>query len=481
MNRRIFTIKPVLIAVVCLCPAIFGASCGQSGTSEEQTVDAPNTLPPERREGPGNEKPDFWSEASIALRQKDWAGLKELVRANPELAKLAFLRRERTLLHEAARAGRKDMVAMLISNGADIHAKTKGGGTNALYFAAFNAHHDTAILLLQKGATLEKPIVDAVIARDVEIIRKLLDKDRELLHAGDYFRKGSALHWAALLGYENIVQLLLEYGASVHEKARGDNSPLHYAALAGSKTVINLLIDAGADVNVEDKYRGLTPLHWAAKTGDVEIARLLISKGARVKAKKYCRTTLMQIAAVRGDIDLAELLINNGANVDGSDNDHKGTPIHGAASGGKTEMVKFLIGKGANVRAKDEYGSTPLHDAAYRGSTEIVGILLHNGAEVSAKDKFGDTPLHKASECGREKVVGILIKAGADVNERNIRERTPLHTAVYYKRKDILEVLIDKGADLSIKDCNNRTPLEVAVLIGHKDIADLLKKHGAEK
>ena len=43
---------------------------------------------------------------------------------------------------------------------------------------------------------------------------------------------------------------------------------------------------------------------------------------------------------------------------------------------GNLERVKFLISKGAKVKARDKYGYTPLHWAAGGGQTETAKILI---------------------------------------------------------------------------------------------------------
>ena len=51
-------------------------------------------------------------------------------------------------------------------------------------------------------------------------------------------------------------------------------------------------------------------------------------------------------------------------------------PLSLAAEQGHTEMAKILLKAGAEVNAKNKWGSTPLHRAAIKGRTEVVKILL---------------------------------------------------------------------------------------------------------
>ena len=63
----------------------------------------------------------------------------------------------------------------------------------------------------------------------------------------------------------------------------------------------------------------------------------------------------------------------------------------------KVDIVRQLIGHGADVVARDETRLTPLHLAAFSGSFEIVRLLIEHGADVTAQDGRSLTPLHFAS------------------------------------------------------------------------------------
>jgi ankyrin repeat protein len=59
---------------------------------------------------------------------------------------------------------------------------------------------------------------------------------------------------------------------------------------------------------------------------------------------------------------------------------HGGTPLHVAAFNGHSECVKFLVGSGVDVNARDNEGWTALSQARDQGYPEIVEWLKKNGA-----------------------------------------------------------------------------------------------------
>jgi len=72
------------------------------------------------------------------------------------------------------------------------------------------------------------------------------------------------------------------------------------------------------------------------------------------------------------------------------------TPLHLAVLFNQSEMVRFLVSKGADpgTRARDEHGGTPLHWAAALGNIEMAERLIESGADVNAADNNGFTPLN---------------------------------------------------------------------------------------
>ena len=61
-------------------------------------------------------------------------------------------------------------------------------------------------------------------------------------------QKQTALHKAAGNGHEDIVQLLLEKGASIKAKDTNNFTPLHLAAQKHHASTVNLLLEKGTSI-----------------------------------------------------------------------------------------------------------------------------------------------------------------------------------------------------------------------------------------
>jgi len=76
--------------------------------------------------------------------------------------------------------------------------------------------------------------------------------------------------------------------------------------------------------------------------------------------------------------------------------------------------MQFLVGKGANVNARDNKGVTPLVVAANLNFLEGVDFLISVGARVDDPNNTGETPLITAVHGHNLAMVRALLKAGAN-------------------------------------------------------------------
>lgn len=82
---------------------------------------------------------------------------------------------------------------------------------------------------------------------------------------------------------------------------------------------------------------------------------------------------------------------------------------------------------GADINKADDYGRTPLHVAASADYSEMVRFLIDRGANVHVTSVGeGQTPLHYAAKNEAVKCVKILLAFGSDVDARDFKLRSPL-------------------------------------------------------
>ena len=131
---------------------------------------------------------------------------------------------------------------------------------------------------------------------------------------------------------------------------------------------------------------------------------------------------------------------------------------------GKVEITLALDPDAVNSVVEKKY--TPLHFAAEHGSSngaEILKLLVGKGANVEAKNHIGQTPLFIAVACDNPVGARILIADGAKVDSRQNDGRTPLHWAAVNGYCDVARVLIANKANKKTRDSDGDTPLDLAL------------------
>lgn len=120
--------------------------------------------------------------------------------------------------------------------------------------------------------------------------------------------------------------------------------------------------------------------------------------------------------AGRGNKNVVSAFLDAGMEVNTSRNTDGWTALTAASFYKKTELVKLLLEKQANVNLQDRYGRTPLMYAAAMDNEEIVTLLLHAGADPNIQDHYGRTALMEAYSKNAAKIAETLKNSGADPN-----------------------------------------------------------------
>jgi len=182
----------------------------------------------------------------------------------------------------------KEMAELLLSKGADIHAKDNEFGMTPL----FNGPKEIFKLLISKGADVNvrskkglTPLAWSAYGDDLDRIKLLISKGADVNSADDYLK--TPLHIASNWNKVEIATLLISKGANVNARDHSGWTPLHWASFEGGPEVVQLLITKGAEKNAKTTQpwsifpAGSTPLDISEKAKHYDMAGFLKSKGCQ--------------------------------------------------------------------------------------------------------------------------------------------------------------------------------------------------------
>ncbi|KAK8381499.1 hypothetical protein O3P69_018525 [Scylla paramamosain] len=294
------------------------------------------------------------------------------------------------------------------------------------------------------------------------------------------------LLWACVQGAADLVEMLLEAGASVDARDNSGLSALHLAAEKGADEVLRALLKSGAKVGGPWEWDGneeFTPLMLAARSGCLEAVRVLIEGGAKPDTGlNTSGETALHQAVRAASPECVQLLIEAGATVNPTVL-YSETPLHVAVSEGLADVVGILLEAGANVRAsRGNSKMTPLHIAAQEGYCGVAHQLLKAGANPNQENLRGQTPLHLAAKAQSSDTVQLLLGFGANPNACDRDKKTPLHSGIFKgsRSHECLRLLLEAGADTNAADQSGHTPLHMAALHESSYCVLLFLDHGGD-
>jgi ankyrin repeat protein len=274
---------------------------------------------------------------------------------------------------------------------------------------------------------------------------------------------------------------------------RLDYTPLHYAALYGSTEALRIVLEAGGDPNARNKTEA-TPLMYAAWS--LERTRRLVERGGEVNATAKDGSTALWVAeAAPGNEGTVRYLIDKGADLKAL---HPGGTdyLMRAAAHQSASVVRLLLAKGLDPHRADQSGDTALLESLVCDGGEKARLLIEAGSDVNAAgtdagrvkngpiEATGETPLMQAAACGETETVAALLKAGARIDRADtVRHMTALMRAIAMDGANpaTVALLISSGADINVADRNSETALDWARKFGSPAVVRQLEKSGARE
>jgi len=223
-----------------------------------------------------------------------------------------------------------------------------------------------------------------------------------------------------------------------------------------------------------------TPLHYAMEKENDSILKLLIRQGAAdVNACDCAGASPLHVAASIGRSNHVKLLLENGADINAI-NGKEATALHVAAGKGDHETAQLLIQHGTRLDLRNLTGQTALMHAVAKQQYEVTKILASTQADFEVRDKRGFTAFFLAAANLDATTMALLANMGADIEARDRNGCTALIRAVMAKNEALANVLLSFGVNIDTKDSDGWTALYAAMVNGDENLARILVDNGAD-
>ncbi|OTA68784.1 ankyrin [Hypoxylon sp. EC38] len=409
-------------------------------------------------------KPDRWPEC----------------RASPSIVRL---------LKEAVMSNDKELVALLLDQGVDVHKR------------------------VGDFSTLEVACRESVPEKT---FRLLLDRaEKERLDEINLENGGLGLiHLLAVPGADDKIVGLRQCGADPNLRtglSPYDSPLIHHLNKGEIKTAITLL-EQGADPTIVNR-QNFDACHVAALEGATDflirvykmttslwrpswqrLVSLNVSMGSRKQVIRGCNA--LHLASCSRSIDCLRFYMEHNIFSDvNTTTDKLLTPLHFAALHKFGDAIKFLHSRGANINARTVQGHLPLHFAVWNQNLGAVETLLKLGSEVT-KDQTGMSPYLYARQRKSQAIIDCLRNKEDDVAydinsikdgimdsqlEEQFRLAIALEDAIKARNIILCKELRQKGCqlDIDMPSCKGCSPLLLSIRQRRPNVLKWLLAHGA--
>lgn len=189
-------------------------------------------------------------------------------------------------------------------------------------------------------------------------------------------------------------------------------------------------------------------------------------------------------AVVTNNTEIVQFLINKGARIDVDDEDIPILIVTILYS--LNDMLKLLLKENSKVigiglvNRRDKLNRIPLHYAIIKKNIMAIDLLLESGANVDIFDKDKYNSLFFAIKSRSLDICNRIIKYVSNVNAKSLTGENVMHVACNFQLYEISKMLIKYNVNLNVHDFKSEsTPLHYCILNNDIKLTKLLIDNGA--
>jgi ankyrin repeat protein len=453
------------------------------------------------------------------INKDNYEALKFLLKynANPNYA---IRVPEYTPLGEAVRKSNKQIVDLLIKHGADVNIKDRYKETPLDKAIREDNLEMVKYLIEEKNAEYKSHFGIACAGGNLEIIEYLLSKNASIKKADNY--PFHPLYFAVRNDDHNLLNLLIENGVDVNEKASDDLNSYHsdknhptclmYAFQENKNHIATILYNTGKCKNSNQQIFSAALLHNAFDICDqlkdsinfIEKDYLhlnydlnyrlndnynyrigsddneLLKKVSKYKKEKmdYCK--YLYHALKSGTKSSVEYIVNNNLYEKSVVNEYVDYYIYAALFGNKFENLNYFIDLGFNPT-----DSIVFNKFVFKKAIEKKNIKLFKQSVnvYSDNQDFLEKAMLELFTQPEREYINILIPM---LKDKNVFSKCLYNLANAYKNKntdyELVEILILNGADVNYhtSESSPKSTLYAASRRNNINLVKWLIEHGAK-
>ncbi len=377
------------------------------------------------------------------------------------------------------------IIDYLVSKGADINFKADKESSSTLLLRACRASKLNIVkhLVEKHGATITNEPFCVVNMGDLEMLRYFIEKQGYSVDKIHPLTGSSLLQVACLCNNLNCVKYLIEQGADVHYCTEIYPSPIEIACFYNHKEIVRCLVEKGKISLNEIPF-------FEAERGNVDLVRYFVGERSfGLSVTNQYGLTLAEHTIVAGRTNQVEVLkyLKWGANL--SQPELKNCAF-AAARLGKLDCLKFLIEEcDVSVDSVNSDGWALLTCAVIFEETEVVRYLVEKGADVKYKvTEKHYTPMQFAARndfLEELTIMGQSKSNGYDINNDFWSQNILFHAAAGGAMK-IIKRYYDPSPDgygwknVNVQSTTGWTMLENAASSGEEEMCKYLILRGAK-
>lgn len=243
--------------------------------------------------------------------------------------------------------------------------------------AGADLHDPDNLLLFIGDATSEQ--VDAAISKDETLMKVRNDQG------------AGPIHFAAMQGDSNMLDVLVKHGADPKERLKSGHNLLHFAAVSTPEMVKKVRSFGVVPCLTHDSH--FSPIFYAVEMGNVLVLKPLVDAGVDLESRDTLGNTALLLAIVEYQPDIALDLKNLGAKVDVYNNLDYGPMCMAMTIASEESWNILLKNKLGKVNESGPKGTTPAIVAAKMGNLSACDWLADHGGDFNKRDKSGHSAL----------------------------------------------------------------------------------------